>query len=486
MLGLTWDCENDTLHFNFQHIADKAKGLEATKRNVLSLLASLFNPLGMVRPVTVGMKVLFQEICKSKFHWDAVLTGEIKRKWDKWVQDLAETKEICINRCLYETEGGDVTDCYLHGFGDASKKAYCAMVYFVYRTKDGKAHVRLVAGKTRVASLKKLSIPRLELMSVRILAQLMHTVKNALQSQVKLDVVRFWLDSKTALSWIQNKGEWKQFVRHRVNEILKLTDKEDWAYCSTEENPADLGSRGVLASQLKENQLWWCGPSWLTERPEDWPVLTESLRTPESLIEEKKSAAVIMTKAEIVSGISGVIDVNDYSTLQRLVRVTAWIKRFMGVSWCCGNYCWLAFVWLCGYCSVSFQSFVLRHWCPQHQETTRFIDNSTAKAKQNEKRTGRLKADELKCAEIEWLKSVQSELEQQTNFKQLVSELGIKEDRAILRCEGRLVNSDLESEARRPLILPRQHRFTRLVIEECHQRVHHSGVRATLAELRSR
>ena len=323
VLGLAWDCENDTLHFNFQHRADKAKGLEATKRNVLSLLASLFDPLGMVRPVTVGMKVLFQEICNSKFHWDEVLTGEIKRKWDKWVQDLAETKAICIDRCLYETGGGDVTECYLHGFGDASKKAYCAMVYFVYRTKDGKAHVRLVAGKTRVAPLKELSIPRLELMSARILAQLMHTVKNALQSQVKLDGVRFWLDSKTALSWIQNKGEWNQFVRHRVNEILKLTDKEDWAYCSTEENPADLGSRGVLASQLKENQLWWHGPSWLTERQEDWPVLTESLRTPESLIEEKKSAAVMMTKAEIVSGISGVIDVNDYSTLQRLVRVTA-------------------------------------------------------------------------------------------------------------------------------------------------------------------
>ena len=313
-------------------MADKAKGLEATKGKVLSLLASLFDPLGMVSPATVCMKVLYQEICKSKFDWDEVLTGEIKRKWDKWVQDLAETKEICIDRCLYETGGGDVTECYLHGFGDASKKAYCAMVYFVYRTKDGKAHVRLVASKTRVAPLKELSIPRLELMSARILAQLMHTVKNALQSQVKLDGVRFWLDSKTALSWIQNKGEWKQFVRHRVNEILKLTDKEDWAYCSTEENPADLGSRGVLASQLKENQLWWRGPSWLTERPEDWPVLTESLRTPESLIEEKKSAAVMMTKAEIVSGIAGVIDVNDYSTLQRLVRVTAWIKRFIDNS----------------------------------------------------------------------------------------------------------------------------------------------------------
>ena len=154
---------------------------------------------------------------------------------------MSETKEIRVNRCLYETGGGDATECYLHGFGDASKKAYCAMVYFVYRTKNGETHVRLVASKTRVAPQKELSIPRLELMSARILAQLMHTVKNALQSQLKLDGVRFWLDSKTALSWIQNKGESKQFVRHRVNEILKLTAKEDWAYCPTEKNPAVPG-----------------------------------------------------------------------------------------------------------------------------------------------------------------------------------------------------------------------------------------------------
>ena len=97
----------------------------------------------------------------------------------------------------------------LHGFGDSSKKAYCATVYFVYLGTDGKTHVRLVASKTRVAPLKELSIPRLEFMSAMILAQLMDTIRVALQSQLKIDGVEFWLDSKTALSWIQNKGEWK-------------------------------------------------------------------------------------------------------------------------------------------------------------------------------------------------------------------------------------------------------------------------------------
>ena len=164
VLGLPCNCEEDTLHFNFVHVADKTKGLTATKRNVLSLLASLFDPLGIVSPVTVSMKVLFQEICNSKFDWDEILTGEIKRKWDNWVDNLSETKEIWVNRCLYETGGGDATECYLHGFGDASKKAYCAMVYFVYRTKNGETHVRLVASKTSRPSKRAFdSAPRIDL-----------------------------------------------------------------------------------------------------------------------------------------------------------------------------------------------------------------------------------------------------------------------------------------------------------------------------------
>ena len=110
-------------------------------------------------------------------------------------------------------------------------------------------------------------------MSARILAQLMDTIRVALQSRLKIDGVKFWLDSKTALSWIQNKGEWKQFVRHRVNEILKLTAKEDWAYCSTGKNP-------------------------------EWPASTEAYQTPESQVEEKKSTMVLLTEAERASGIA--------------------------------------------------------------------------------------------------------------------------------------------------------------------------------------
>ena len=109
------------------------------------MLASLFDPLGLIGPVTASMKIIFQEICRSKFDWDETLTEEMKGKWRKWVEDLLLTREIKTSRCLYEARKKCVTECYLHGFGDASKKAYCAMVYFVYRTNDGQTHARLVA-----------------------------------------------------------------------------------------------------------------------------------------------------------------------------------------------------------------------------------------------------------------------------------------------------------------------------------------------------
>lgn len=89
--------------------------------------------------------------------------------------------------------------CDLHGLGDASKKAYCAMVYLVYSTEDGKTHVTLIASKTRVAPVKVLSIPRLELMAARILAQLMHAIRDA-QPQLEVDGVKYRLEGKTALT----------------------------------------------------------------------------------------------------------------------------------------------------------------------------------------------------------------------------------------------------------------------------------------------
>ena len=72
-----------------------------------------------------------------------------------------------------------------------------------------------------------------------------------------------WLDSKTALFWMNNNKEWKQFVQHRVNEVLTLSNKAEWRHCPGTDNPADIGSRGITADVLKNSKLWWHGPHWL-------------------------------------------------------------------------------------------------------------------------------------------------------------------------------------------------------------------------------
>lgn len=167
---------------------------------------------------------------------------------------MSKVRGISVSRYIYDSPKQEVLECYLHGFGGSSNRAYCTVVYSLYRTHDG-VYGRLLTSRSRMAPLKALPIPRLEFMSAGILAQLMNTVKKALEAQVSLTATRYWLDSKTAICWIQNRGEWKQFVRHRVNEILRLSNKEEWRHCPGEENPPDIGSRGAFSSKLKDDEL---------------------------------------------------------------------------------------------------------------------------------------------------------------------------------------------------------------------------------------
>ena len=223
---------------------------------------------------------------------------------------------------------------------------------------------------------------------------------------------------------------------------MKLTNKEHWGHCPGEENPADIGSRGALGSKLRDDKLWWCGPQWLTQGEEKWPATVEDIRTPESEEELKKTTNVMVVQVQRPPTVANLVDINRHGSLGKLLRVTAWVLRF--------------------------------------------IKNARPDQDQTVKRKGRLKREELVQAEGEWLKAAQADLRRQGNFQHLVSELGLVENDRILRCVGRLVNSDLEVDARRPIILPRDHAYTTLVIRDCHERVLHSGVRATLADMRSR
>ena len=439
VLGMKWDCTSDEFIFSFEHIVERAEMLEPTKRNVLSILASLYDPLGLVSPVVVSLKVLFQELCADKVSWDQGLSGERLRIWEGWISELKRVKEMRFPRCVYG-ENKVTAKNSLIGFADASSKAYCTVIYFVSEFM-GEISVTLLTSKTRVAPLSVQTVPRLELMAARTLAYLMDTVKNALANEVNIDEIRLWSDSKTVLCWLENKKEWKTFVRHRVNEILKITTKSEWGYCPSKENPADIGSRGLGADSLQKTDLWWNGPGWLSSPREGWPSTPEGIETDESTLESKKGLVLTLTAKKQFSP-ENIINIQKYSKINKLYRVTAYVKRS--------------------------------------------ISNIKAKKRGVQSLKGELSAEEIVGAERVWILAMQDDLKQQDTYVSLSKELQIVNYNGILRCKGRLSNSDLGFEGRQPILLPRKHRLTTLIIEDCHRKTYHSGLRATLAELRSR
>ena len=179
VLGLAWDSMENSLQFNFDKIIEDKHKIVPTKRVILSNLASLFDPLGLISPLAVPVKVLFQDLCLTKLDWDDQLLPDKLSRWEEWIQSLKQVRNIVTPRCTQKDIKGEIVKTSLHGFGDASGKAYCAAIYIVYQTTEG-VYSRLVCSKTRIAPLKGLSIPRLELMAAKILTSLMDTVINAL------------------------------------------------------------------------------------------------------------------------------------------------------------------------------------------------------------------------------------------------------------------------------------------------------------------
>ncbi|XP_065068275.1 uncharacterized protein LOC135693670 [Rhopilema esculentum] len=297
VLGVIWDNMTDRLEFDFTRMCDKVNKYHPTKRGVLSVLASLFDPHGILSPVGVTAKILFQDLCKLNVGWDEPIPDLLTATWKLWLEDLERVQNISLPRCLYDADSDKVRSVEIHAFGDASRKAYCGVVYLVYETPEG-IKTTLLCSKSRVAPLKEITIPRLELLSAKILATLVDTVVKALSSQLEITNIKLWLDSKTALSWIQGQGEWKQWVQFRVSEILKVTNADDWGNVKGSENPADIGSRGTKVSQLMNSKLWWEGPHWLKERRENWPSQEEIAPNSEEVNCERKKVTVMVTTVE--------------------------------------------------------------------------------------------------------------------------------------------------------------------------------------------
>ena len=338
ILGLLWNCADDTFVFKFDKILQSAENLSPTKRNVLSVASRLFDPLGICGPIFVRVKILLQDICRGKHDWDTPLPKHLEIAWKNWSNDLKTVSHIIIPRCVYSKVKENVLCKSLHCFGDSSSKAYCANAYVVFET-EVRRYVCLLTSKSRVAPLADTSIPRLELLSAVITARLYSTVRKALANQWKIDDenCQFWLDSKTALFWIKGSGEYKQFVANRVRQILKFTSPKSWRFCPGSLNPADLGTRGASPTELSDNALWWKGPPFLQKNPDQWPEDITDIEPNEENIKEMKHSDPLASNTlkttvnhvkVVIEGklnLENVIDLSKYSDAEKLYRITAFI-----------------------------------------------------------------------------------------------------------------------------------------------------------------
>ena len=253
MLGLRWNTKEDCYYFDPRGILEAVEkgGKRLTKRAMLRFTARLFDPVGYLAPIIINVKALFQELWKMKLGWDEAVPEEALSTWYQFIDDLRELHNFKINRYLFAGACYSTSDYQLHIFGDASKKAYGAVAYLRAVFEDGSCLVRLICSKSRVALLKELSIPRLELLGALLASRLGDYLR------AQLDLVRWnyflWSDSTVALAWIvkEDRGRLAPWVKNRVDEITTLFNAQCWRHCPGTQNPADLVSRGATAKELR-------------------------------------------------------------------------------------------------------------------------------------------------------------------------------------------------------------------------------------------
>ena len=318
-LGMKWNTESDSLCFSV-----RLGQPVLTKRGVLSRVSSVFDPLGVLSPYLFLAKSLIQTLWRKRKHWDESLEPEDLVVWEKWSADLSFLQEFQLPRWTSIDKPSDAL-VQLHLFGDASEKGFGAVCYIRYTFPDGRIHVSFVIAKNRVAPLKQLSIPRLELQAALLAVRLADTVKRELDLHIS-DTI-FWSDSKTVLRYISNESRrFHTFVANRVSEIQDSSESSQWRYVPTDLNPADDCTRGLHASEITRNCRWITGPSFLRQTEDKWPKEIEP-KSPllEDDIEVKKT---VWTGLLEDNGNSLPVPAK-FSSWIRYRRVVAWILRFV-------------------------------------------------------------------------------------------------------------------------------------------------------------
>ncbi|XP_066911620.1 uncharacterized protein [Clytia hemisphaerica] len=430
VLGVSWCIENDV--FNFR-IVLKDKPL--TRRGILSTISSIYDPLGFAAPVMLPMKKLLQMLTKEKLGWDDQVPPEVRTPWEKWRHQLPSLQSVEINRCFKPISFGEVTDVTIHHFSDASTLGYGQCSYLRLENERGEVNVSFLMGKSRVSPLKQVSVPRLELTAA------VTSVKVSSLLDKELEVIPrgiyYWTDSEIVLAYIANtKKAFHLFVANRVQIIRDATKDEQWDHVSSDDNPSDIGSRGLMPNKLTTDCKWLNGPSFLREKLTLLPS-TKKFDIPHNDPEVKKLKKVFTTKTTTVNAVEELLNrTNDWMKVKRVIA--------------------LMFRW-------------------RNKEPKRALFSTK----------------ELETAGKKVIKAVQGltfdleSISKRPKGDSLLQLQPFKDDEGIIRVGGRLKKSSLQIELKHPIILPKAHPLSKMILRWCHIKAAHSGRGLTINEVRT-
>ncbi|XP_055927969.1 uncharacterized protein LOC129959171 [Argiope bruennichi] len=398
-LGMHWKPFEDLFIFTVKYENESM----LTKLTVLSVIARLYDPLGLLGPVISKMKIFLQKLWLQKLTFDDPLPPAI----------------------------------------DASEAAYGAVIYLQCISANDIVTSRLVCSKSRVSPLKTVSIPRLELCGCLLAAQLKAKVEKALHLQIDSTVL--YTDSTISLAWIQTPlHRLKTFFANRVGKIQQLTQNNKWQHVSSTLNPADAISRGLVPEQLIDNHLWWNGLTFLQELP----VSVNS--ADQQMIDASQDSQFLL-------------ELKDNTTHTLVTLNSDFLTNFFKISY---RYDKLIRVF----------SFLLR-----------FLGNC-----RNKKMKGSLSSKEIEEAEFKLIPLVQQNV-LADDFKNLASGKQVnpssklkslspflEEGSNVIRVGGRLRNADIPFQVKFPIILPKTHILTKLIMQSIHLKNGHIGAQTLL------
>ncbi|XP_062539146.1 uncharacterized protein LOC134207439 [Armigeres subalbatus] len=453
VLGMVWKPSEDVFTFELnlkeemQNIVVN-KGVP-TKRQVLRTIMSLFDPLGLVAHFVVHGKLIMQQIWRAGLDWDEEINGEILVDWRRWSRLLMKITEVNVPRCFYSGSEIRYESSQIHIFVDASENAYACVAY-LWSICNGVPRCTLIAAKTKVAPLKPLSIPRLELQAALLGSRLLDTICKALTITIS---ARFlWTDSSTVLAWLKSETRrYHQFVGFRVGEILTTTTINDWRKVQSKLNVADQATKWKEEPSFNQADWWYTGPHFLADSEANWmkdtPVdfsTTEDMRT--SFLYHR-----------CLSPTHTLLEVERFSKWTRLLRSTAYVvraaKRFLGLK-------------VTG--TLTQQELLSAEDLLWRQAQMEAFPDEYATIKYNNQHPEK-----------------ESRLLEKSSLLFKMSPM--LNNNGVLRMNSRMVAAPIIStDLKYPVLLPKEHRITMLLVESYHIRFLHGNNETVFNELRQR